>query len=94
VRQIEQQQLGITGIAQCQLGLIAKFQRIATGEADTIDVELAAYQVQISAATGRKCMAQFLAMLQHRCVQSRILMNAHGSFGAIRRGDQAQPAAL
>src|SRR6266849_1087219 len=94
LREIEQQDLGVSPFFEHDSGGVDGFQRIARFERLAVCRKPPASHVQVGAPTGLQTVDSAVRTVQKRGVHEGILVDRHGSLAPVGRGDQPQPPAL
>ena len=90
VRQVKQQKFGRFGVAYVDITFASDLDRVTGYKTLTVNSHLSADQVHIGGATRREWVHDRCITLKDGRIEPSILMNGHGAFTAIVRGDQSQ----
>src|SRR5882762_5554182 len=91
--QVEEQDLGALARREVE-GARVGLERVARRKALAVHADRAARDVHIGLASRRGLVASALRAVEEAGVNARVLVDAHGTFAAVGRGDKAQPAPL
>ena len=89
VRQVKQQEFGRFCLVYGDIIFSSDLERVTGAKTLTVDSHLSANQVHIGGATRSEWVHDRCITLKDGGIEPRILVDSHGTFAAIVRGDQA-----